>query len=101
VTALEDLVRALGFEDGGQFGLLPLADEVVLLHALTGETGHLALRWVHLAHAPTLTALQTFTGMLVLAGICLVLTHRAVLRTMVARPEPDRAQSGFGGVDAD
>jgi hypothetical protein len=53
VTALEDLVRALGFEDGGQFGLLPLADEVVLLHALTGETGHLALRWVHLAHAPT------------------------------------------------
>jgi hypothetical protein len=27
----EDLVRALGFEDGGNSGLLPLADEVVLL----------------------------------------------------------------------
>jgi calcium-translocating P-type ATPase len=54
VRALEDLVAALGLDGSTRFGLLPLANEVILLHALTEETGHLALRWVHLAHAPTL-----------------------------------------------
>src|SRR3972149_5092434 len=54
VTSLRDLLAALGLEGLEKAGLLPLAPRVALLHSLTGATGSVTLRWVHLTHAPIL-----------------------------------------------
>src|SRR3989304_5159875 len=54
VTSPRDLLAALGLEGIEKAGLLPLAPRVALLHCLTGATGSVTLRWVHLTHAPIL-----------------------------------------------
>jgi hypothetical protein len=57
VASLDDLIAALALGGIARPGLLPLASDVVLIHSLTGETGHVTLRWVLLPHAPTLLIL--------------------------------------------
>jgi len=56
VTSFTALVAALDVPFLEQPGLLELAPGVALIHALTGAGGRLALRWVHLPHAPRLIA---------------------------------------------
>jgi calcium-translocating P-type ATPase len=56
VASLPELLDALGLASLTGPGLLPLAPRVALVHSLTGAEAHLALRWVHLPHAPPLGA---------------------------------------------
>lgn len=54
VASLPDLLRALGLESLEGPGVLPLGPRAALVHAVIGPLGRLALRWVHLPHAPAL-----------------------------------------------
>jgi calcium-translocating P-type ATPase len=54
VGSLRDLLAALDPPVPARVGLLPLAAGVVLVHGLTEDAGSLAIRWIHLPHAPVL-----------------------------------------------
>jgi calcium-translocating P-type ATPase len=56
VASLSELLSSLGIDPLDRPGFLPLAPRVALIHALTGEKGRVALRWVQLPHAPALVA---------------------------------------------
>ena len=56
VTSLAALIAALDVPLVERPGLLELVPGVALIHALTSARGRLALRWVHLPHAPRLIA---------------------------------------------
>jgi calcium-translocating P-type ATPase len=54
ISSLAELVAALDDPSLASPGLLELAPGVALIHSLTGDGGRVALRWVHLPHAPRL-----------------------------------------------
>jgi Ca2+-transporting ATPase len=56
ITTFAELVAALDVPFLERPGLLELGPGVALVHALTGAGGRVALRWVHLPHAPRLIA---------------------------------------------
>ncbi len=53
-TAVAEVARAVGVDPEVELGALPVAQGVLLLHVLTGNSGSLGLAWVHLPHAPVL-----------------------------------------------
>ena len=54
ISSLADLVAAVDIPFLESPGLLQLAPGVALIHSLTGASGHVALRWLHLPHGPRL-----------------------------------------------
>src|SRR3990172_13103039 len=54
VVSAEELLRQCGLESVVPAGVLSLAPDVALVHALPVETGGIELRWLHLPHAPAL-----------------------------------------------
>ena len=54
VRSLPDLLHAQGLDSLEKPGYLHLAPRVALIHSLTGDRGSVAIRWIHLPHAPVL-----------------------------------------------
>jgi calcium-translocating P-type ATPase len=54
VSSVADLLRSLNLDFVATPGVLQLVPGVTLIHSLTGTGASVALRWIHLPHAPLL-----------------------------------------------
>jgi calcium-translocating P-type ATPase len=69
VSGVEDLVTRLGCPSPARIGCLSAAPGIVLVHSLTVEAQHIALRWVNLPHAPRLApSVEPAVAAVVLTG---------------------------------